>query len=379
MLLARLAGALRDQPVPERRTSLTREAVEIARRLGDPRTLAYAIGGTYSAFSWPRDIDEWLAMAKEVLELAAEIGDKEQTFFAHFMAMGAYMVTGEIRIADREYESMTRAAQDLRQPAQLWMASVAEAMRDTFAGRLGRAEEVVQHAAELGSAAQGLDATYYYAMNLLAWALRREQGRLEEVEAPLETYVKEYPGAFIFRSVLTSVYAELGREGRARGELDRLATGDFAELDTHSEWFLGASVLADVCANLEDAERAESLYPVLLPHADYNVFANPEVSLGSASRPLGLLATTMSRWDEAERHFERALEMNARMGSRPWVAHTQHDYGRMLIRRGAAGDEARGAELLRAAASGYEEIGMTSWQESATSDLAGIAGSTPAS
>ena len=40
MLLARLAGALRDQPVPERRAGLTEEAVQIARRLGDAETLA---------------------------------------------------------------------------------------------------------------------------------------------------------------------------------------------------------------------------------------------------------------------------------------------------------------------------------------------------
>ena len=40
MLLARLAGALRDRPVPERRAALTEEAVQIARRLGDAETLA---------------------------------------------------------------------------------------------------------------------------------------------------------------------------------------------------------------------------------------------------------------------------------------------------------------------------------------------------
>ena len=62
-LLARLAGALRDRPVPERRAALCQEAVEIARRLSDRATLAYALEGTYAALSWPRDIDAWFAMA----------------------------------------------------------------------------------------------------------------------------------------------------------------------------------------------------------------------------------------------------------------------------------------------------------------------------
>jgi hypothetical protein len=86
----------------------------------------------------------------------------------------------------------------------------------------------------------------------------------------------------------------------------------------------------------------------------------------------------MSRWEEAERHFEQAADMNARMGARPWVAHTQHDHGRMLLRRDDLGDEARAAELLRAAASGYEELGMTTWHENAAADLTMVPGSTRA-
>jgi hypothetical protein len=116
----------------------------------------------------------------------------------------------------------------------------------------------------------------------------------------------------------------------------------------------------------------------MLPYAGYNDYASPEVAFGSASRPLGLLATTMSRWEDAERHFERALEMNSRMGARPWVAHTQHDHAGMLIRRGTSGDDGRAADLLRAAASGYGELGMTAWQEQALADLSGIADSAPA-
>jgi DNA-binding SARP family transcriptional activator len=382
MLLARLAGALRDHPLPERRASrasLTSEAVEIARRLGDGRTLAYALDGTYTALSWPRDTDAWLTMARELEQLAEEIGDREKALFAHFHAFGALIVRGDIPAAGRELELLRDIAHELRQPAQIWVALIAEAMRDTFTGDLERADEVMQHAAEVGVSAQGTDATYYYVHNLQAWGLRREQGRLAELEASLERHVEEYPGEFVMGCVLASVHTELGRVERAREELDRLAAADFADLEVESEWFLGASLLADVCALLEDAERAELLYPVLLPFADYNVYASPEVACGSAARPLGILATTMSHWEEAEEHFERALRLNAQMGARPWVAHTQHDFGRMLTRRADPGDEERAAELLRAAASGYEELGMTAWQERAETDLSEVVGSTRAS
>jgi DNA-binding SARP family transcriptional activator len=372
MLLARLAGALRDHPIPERRTALTQEALEIARRLGEPRTLAHAVGGTYSAFSWPRDSEAWLAMASELVRLGEEIGDKEQAFFGHFHAFGAFMVKGDIRAADREFAATETLAQELRQPAQTWLVWVEDATREVFSGHLQRAEEVMERAAKLGSRAQGLDATYWYVTNLQGWALRREQGRLPEIANSLESYVAEYPDVFIFRCLLASLHSDLGHERTAREELDRLAADRFAELHVGTEWFFGASVLASVCDRLDDAARAEPLYEALLPYADYNVYAHPEASIGSASHPLGLLATTMSRWQEAEAHFERALEMNARMGARPWVAHTQLDYARMLIKRGAGEDGRRASELLRSAGTGFEELGMTSWAETASADLTSL-------
>ena len=66
----------------------------------------------------------------------------------------------------------------------------------------------------------------------------------------------------------------------------------------------------------------------------------------------------MERWSDAARHFESTLAMNARMGARPWLAHTQTDYARMLLARGAAGDGEKAQELLSLAQTTYQELGM---------------------
>jgi hypothetical protein len=139
------------------------------------------------------------------------------------------------------------------------------------------------------------------------------------------------------------------------------------------------TLLTDVCWHIGDVDCGRVMYRQLLPYRELNACGFPEIVLGSVERPLGVLATMSGQWEDATEHFERALEMNARMGTRPWVAHTQHDYGRMAILRGDSGDEARAEELLRAAAGGYEELGMTAWHERAMADLSGIADSTPAS
>ena len=52
-LLARLAGAARDEPRRERRQRIGEEAVEIAERIGEPATLAVALEGHFVAVEGP--------------------------------------------------------------------------------------------------------------------------------------------------------------------------------------------------------------------------------------------------------------------------------------------------------------------------------------
>ena len=76
------------------------------------------------------------------------------------------------------------------------------------------------------------------------------------------------------------------------------------------------------------------------------------------ARFLGLLATTLSRWDEATAHFERALEKNQQMGARLWTAHTESEFARMLLQRSEPGDRRRAILLLRAALTASGKLGM---------------------
>jgi tetratricopeptide (TPR) repeat protein len=68
----------------------------------------------------------------------------------------------------------------------------------------------------------------------------------------------------------------------------------------------------------------------------------------------------MGQWQEAEEHFEEALEMNTRMGARPWLAHTQYQYASMLLARSVAGDIERARKLLDEAETISRQLGMRS-------------------
>jgi hypothetical protein len=66
----------------------------------------------------------------------------------------------------------------------------------------------------------------------------------------------------------------------------------------------------------------------------------------------------MSRWAEGETHFEAALDRNAGIGARPWLAHTQRQYAAMLLARGGGDDREKAEDLLADAADTGRELGM---------------------
>jgi hypothetical protein len=113
-------------------------------------------------------------------------------------------------------------------------------------------------------------------------------------------------------------------------------------------------------------DSAAVLYGLLVPHTALNAADTPEAISGSVSRYLGLLAATLTRWDDAAEHFEAALAMNERMGLRPWLAHTQLDYARTLQARNESGDRERALRLIGDARSTYRGLEMASWAEQAS-------------
>jgi tetratricopeptide (TPR) repeat protein len=203
------------------------------------------------------------------------------------------------------------------------------------------------------------------------FALRREQGRLKEVESVVRVFLQQHSAAAAWRPGLAVIYSELGLTTDARAEFENLAQHDFADLPRDAVWMGTMSYLADVCTFLGDRARADTLYQILLPFAGHNVVVgNGAACYGALSRYLGALAATLERWDDAARHFEDALVMNARMDAHPWLAHTQEQYAAMLLARHQPGDRDRAAALLDAALATARELGMRALEERITADIA---------
>jgi DNA-binding SARP family transcriptional activator len=360
-LLSRLAAALRSEPSRARRERLRDQAVEAARNIGDPATLAYALDAGLAATQGLRDGQEELAEAEEIIFLAESVGDRERAFDGHEHAFWVAWMHGDPVRRTAALTSMTGLARQLRQPAQLWLATASEAALALAQGRFGQAEDLMERAAGIGEHAQSWNAAATRSLQL--FVLRREQGRLEEVEPELRD--AELPSPLAQRAVRAQLWALLGRAEEAEAILDEVIGHDLSEWHVDEEWLFSVCLLAEAATILENQERAASLYHVLVPHRSLNAVSVAEGGGDSASRALGILATLLGHLEDATAHFEEALAMNRRMGARPWVAHTEHEYALMLIERGESGDRERASDLLTSAVASYREFGMRAWADRA--------------
>src|SRR5262249_104104 len=359
-VLARLAGALRDQPAPERRAELSAEAVEIARRLGDCSTLAYVLDGRHSAIWGPDNVQERPTILREIVRLADEIGDREREIQGRFYRAFALLELGDAQAVYEELRAMQRLADELRQPAQQWYVAVLRTILALFEGRFEEARALISNALDLAERGRRMFTSPFevprrdFVEVQQTYIVHREKGRLEEIVEETERSVEELQTVALLRFLVADLYCRLGRTEEAHAILDQFAETEFY-IWVDNDKLAGWCLLAEVCSVLDDSTHASTLYELLLPHAHRNAVSHPVCAFGPVSRYLGLLATTLERSEDAERHFEAALEMNQRMGARPWVAHTEHDHAQVLLARGAEGDETKAAELLGAALATAQE------------------------
>jgi hypothetical protein len=358
-LLTRLACAWRSDPDrQEQLRALSQQAVDMARHLDDPATLCYALAGRFWAIWLPDTVDERLAVANEMLAVAEAAADFERTLDAHLMLYLVFVDLGRMTEARAKMEMVLALARELRQPAQLWLTA---ASRTTFAlmeGDYVLAEETMAHETEPGHPTTPIQDDVS-AARMHRFLLRREQGRGSDEEANVRASVAEFPWYPVHRCALACLLADDGRSTEARGVFNELAADEFRAIYPDSEWLLGMALASDACAALHDEAAAATLYAQLLPFSGTHAIAQAEGSVGSMGRYLGLLAATIDRADDAERHLIDGIAANERLGAWPWAAHTQHDLAGVLRRRSGPGDLERANALDAAALATARRLGMS--------------------
>jgi class 3 adenylate cyclase len=343
---------------PDEARRLAAEALDAARRLGDDHALAVALyGQQFLLAATPDSPRDRLANADELLEVAERSGDRDLEVRAHAYRQHALLEVGDIAGSDAAGAAYARLAEELRQPTHLWHVPMVAAMRATMEGRFDDAEPLAEEARRGGERAQEPLAGQFHALQMAV--IRRLQGRLEEALPAIREMGHRFPAIRAWRLTLASFLAELGSLDEARAEFEALAGRDFEDVPRDLQWLGAMTRLADTCAWLGDAERAEVLHAMLAPFAGQIVVVGRATSCqGPVDLYLGRLALTVGRSDQALAHFERAVELATRVGDRPFSIEARYGLGRAVAARGRPGDAERATEELGACLDAAEAIGM---------------------
>jgi tetratricopeptide (TPR) repeat protein len=352
----------------KRRAALVDEAVAIARRVGDPATIAYALNARYAALWGPENATERLEIADEVLDLARRAGDHRLAREGRGRRIVTLLELGDVAAAHDEIDVHARAADELRQPYGRWQAAVWQAAEALLVGRFADGESRAREALELGRRVRMTDAENCFAVQSFIAAM--ELGRLGELQHTVEALATREPEPMRWITGLPYLHAELGRRDAAAAAFAPVAARGFSAIARDNQWLTRIVNLADTCAFLGDVAHAGELRDLLLPFAERNVvMVEGWACFGSASRSLAMLAATLGHWEEAEAHFQAAIDFNSRLGARPWLARTQLAYAEMLLARGGTGEPERAHDLLQTAVATARDLGMTTLAERAAARL----------
>lgn len=337
------------------RAALERDAsIAMSRRRGDRRTLGTTLAQSY----WSRGSstnEEVNRMLLEALELGRDLDDVEIEGEALSWLVPSHVVLRDHDSASETLAQLFGVARRLSQPFLLHVAEHYASALGLCKGDLAAAEGAAQRSQEWGRLLTGRDASGTYAIQM--FGIRREQGRLGEL-APVVRMLDGGARDGAWRPGLAVLYSELGMADDARRELQRLVAEGLGGLRP-ALWLASLAYLTDVCATTGDADAAEALYQELAAYSGGNVMVGHLVACyGAADRYLGMTAATLGDWDRAEAHFQSALALNTRLGARTWLAHTAHEYARMLLARARGDDRSHARALLGVTVGLAQAIGM---------------------
>ena len=277
----------------ERGIVVGRAAIAMARRMGDTSALLVALKAVLHTAVGPALLHERLTYATEMLRIAQQTQETEKAIQGHFWRILCLLEVGDIPTVDAEVEALTQLAEELKQPFYQYLALTLRIMRLLLEGKWQEAEQMAEQSLTVGRRLQGQDPAGTFGVQM--FTIRREQGRLREIEPVLRSFVQRHSLASAWRPGLALLYSELGLEHEARDIFEHLAADDFAGIPRDALWASCIAYLAEVCAFLRDAPRAATLYQLLLPYAQRSILVGGYTAcLASASRYLGLLAATMS-------------------------------------------------------------------------------------
>ncbi len=340
---------------PDRVRQLHESGLAMARRVGDPGALSFALMFFPNYFPLG-NTEAWAERAAEGIALGTAANDAVAIQNCRMPLMINLVELGDMAQYDEELAAAEELADRVRVASYSWYVPLWHATRAIMRGEISRGEELAVRALTLGQEADDPGALQMFGVQV--FALRREQGRIAEVEGGVRAMVTDYPLVPAWHVAVAGVLAETGRFEEAREELEVVLGPGVENFPADGNWGISLALLADVWDQLGEPDpRQQDAYDLLLPFQHRFVTVGWAAdAFGSVHRPLGVLAALLGRHDAADAHFTAAIAADLAIDGVRAALRGKWQLAKMLLRRDGPGDRARADALIDDGLAGCGEL-----------------------
>jgi tetratricopeptide (TPR) repeat protein len=349
---ARLAAALQPAIDPSVPVRMAHEAIALARAIDDESVLFGVLRTAMAALMDFAAAPERIPLNREFAALAEKRGNVAEQFRSCLRLMIDAVEIADRQLFDESIDAAEQIAKRIDLPHYLWRTTSMRATQAIVEGRFGQALEFIDQAQAHADRAGDLESRITLPVQrfavLIEWHDERAPS-LEEVKSQLQqAYANGMAEAEFFVSPIIAVYSGKDDMTAARG---LLRNKSFIERAFRGEDRATVSTIGEFAARADDIEIARRAYAQILPREAE--CCSLGLMGGGIFRPialsLGLIARGLGHLDDAQRHFETALELAVKMRALPTQARLYAALAEVAAARGnesAARDHQRMAQDL---------------------------------
>jgi hypothetical protein len=350
----------------ERADCLSRDALDMARRLGNETVLGRALIARAYAIWSPDSPEERVRLTTETLHIAERVRNPELAFMARALAVGAHFELGDLAAVDREMKAVEALYEELRQPLVRWAIRRWQASRALLEAKLDDAERLIGEAAEIAQEVQEPEAVLQY-FGTQMWQVLHDRLTLADLEPVIRERAEAQPHVVSWRAALAFILAWGGKAEEALHHVEYVLSSGVPRDMT---WHTTIGLMCRTAAALGHSEHCARLHDLTAPYADRCVVIGDGTLYGGAvAHWSGICAWKAGRTDAAEQMIRQGEAVNARMGARAFLAHSRRDHALLLAERGTADDLARAGDLLAQALATYRECTLRGFAELTAREL----------
>jgi len=321
-LLARLGTELYYDEDPSRSDQLTKDALEMAERVGNQPVTAYVTTARHFACQRP-DIKpaERLLLADRAISLVDASAGSDVLAFALQERLLDLFELGDGDAFDATFEHYERVVAELSQPFFSWLLSMFHGTRAMLKGEIEKAEQLAHTTLALGKSLGTPNADGVFAGQL--FSIRREQGRLAELAPALDSVAQANQALPIFRAGRAAVAAVRSKE-EAIAAIEAVMSRDLEDLPRDQNWIATLGTLAPAAVVAGSTKRIRQLLTLLAPYAGRMIVVGQGAAThGAVSHHLGLLHAAVGEKDVAARYLGEAIALHRRARAPLWLEHTE--------------------------------------------------------